>query len=271
MTTPQELPEYENPPVIEVVCGVLFKPIDTMLAPHLGILWEKFKPEYSRCQEVAPLEPVIEHFGERPAAEIRFTDIPPLPRIWFVHADETGIIQVQRDRFLHNWRKKRPEQDYPRYHKVIEMFRKRLSRFQSFLLEEELGVLEPLQYEMTYVNHIPEGEGWTTLSEIGRLFPDFDWQAKKARYLPGFEGMNWRTGFVLPERSGRLHVTIRRVTRRSDGRPMLLFELTARGIGKDTAPDAMWTWFDVAREWIVCAFTDLTSDEVQQAVWRRKK
>ncbi len=271
MTTSQELPEYENPPVIEVVCGVLFKPLEGLLAPHLGMLWEKFKPEYPRCQEVPPLDPVIEHFGELPTAEIRLTDVPPLPRIWFIHADDTGIIQVQRDRFLHNWRKRRADQGYPRYHKVIEMFRDRLSRFQSFLIEEDLGVIEPLQYEMTYVNHILTGEGWNTLSEIGKVFQDFDWQSREARFLPEFEGMNWRTGFLLPERSGRLHVTIRRGVRRHDGHPMILFELTARGIGSDTAPDAMWAWFDLAREWIVRAFTDLTSDDIQKQVWRRKR
>lgn len=271
MVASQDLPDYENPPVVEVVCGVLFKPIDTLLAPYVGLLWEKFKPEYPHCQEVPPLEPVIEHFGESPAPQLRFTEVPPLPRIWFIHADDTGIIQIQRDRFLHNWRKRRPEQEYPRYHAVIEMFRDRLSRLRSFLSEAELGTVEPLQYEMTYINHIPQGEGWNALSEIGNVFPDFNWQGARPRFLPELEGMNWRTAFVLPERAGRLYVTIRRVVRRSDGRPILLFELTARGIGEDRTSDAMWAWFDLAREWIVRGFTDLTGEGVQKAVWRRKR
>ena len=106
---PKELPEFEKPPVIEVVCGVLFKPLESMLAPHLGVLWDRFKAQYRTCQEVAPLAPIVERFDESPGVELAISDKPPLPRIWFIHESETGIIQVQRDRFLHNWKKVRPE------------------------------------------------------------------------------------------------------------------------------------------------------------------
>jgi hypothetical protein len=58
------LPDYEKPPVIEVVCGILFEPIKGLTAPYIGVLWEKFKSEYPRCKEVAPLVPVIERFDE---------------------------------------------------------------------------------------------------------------------------------------------------------------------------------------------------------------
>ena len=56
----QPFPDFEKPPVVEVVCGVLFKNIDKLLVPHFGQLWERFKPEYNDCQEVAPIAPVIE-------------------------------------------------------------------------------------------------------------------------------------------------------------------------------------------------------------------
>jgi hypothetical protein len=36
---PKDLPKFEEPPVIEVGCGVMFKSIDALLAPHLGLLW----------------------------------------------------------------------------------------------------------------------------------------------------------------------------------------------------------------------------------------
>ncbi|MBA7668775.1 hypothetical protein ES703_76890 [subsurface metagenome] len=201
-------PDFENPPLIEMVCGTLFKPIHNLLAPHLGLLWGEFKPEYSNCQEVAPLAPVIESFEEAPTPEFQFTDVPPLPRIWFLR-DDGGIIQIQRDRFLHNWKKMNPEDEYPRYSNVIQNFRSSFSRLEAFLKSNGLGAIEPLQYEMTYVNHILQGEGWTTFNDIGTILPDFLWRAKKPRFLPKLEAFNWRTSFVLPDRSGRLHVTIR--------------------------------------------------------------
>ena len=162
---------------------------------------EKFKTDYPSCQEVAPLAPVIEQFEEERKIGLDFQEVPPLPRIWFIHKSDNGIIQVQRDRFLHNWRKVQPEDEYPRYPKVIEMFKSMLSQFESFLHENKFEKLVPLQYEMTYINHIWEGEGWSNLLEIGK------------------EGME--------------------------------------------------AWFDLAREWIVCGFADLTGDEIQKTIWGR--
>ena len=127
------LPDYETPPVIEVVCGILFKSIKALLAPHFGLLWEKYKSDYSICREVIPLTPMIENFDERHPIDLQITDVPPLPRIWFVHKNDNGIVQIQRDRFLHNWKKAKPEDEYPRYPKVIELFKDRFSKFQLFL------------------------------------------------------------------------------------------------------------------------------------------
>jgi uncharacterized protein (TIGR04255 family) len=139
VSTSQSLPEYGNPPVDEVVCGVLFEPIIGFLLPHFGLLWEKFRQEYPRCQEVAPLMPVVESPEQLPPQEIVVSEIP-LPRVWFLH-DDGRIIQVQRDRFLHNWRKLQPANEYPRYRKVFHMFQDHFSTFQNFLSENELGFL----------------------------------------------------------------------------------------------------------------------------------
>src|SRR6266545_3182497 len=124
------LPEYGRPPVNEVVCGVLFKSLDHFLTPYLGRLWDSFKGEYPTCEEAPPIIPIVETFGERRTqSKPEFAEIPPQPRVWFVHANRNGIIQVQRDRFLHNWRKIRPKDEYPRYRNVISMFQSHLSQF----------------------------------------------------------------------------------------------------------------------------------------------
>lgn len=267
----KNLPEFERPPVIEVVCGVLFKPLENMLAPHLGVLWERFKRTYPTCQEVPPLAPAIERFDDSAGVELTISDKPPLPRVWFVHESETGIIQVQRDRFLHNWKKVRAEDEYPRYTSVIELFREHLSTFDSFITDVGLGGIEPLQYELTYVNHIPQGEGFDSLGRIGGVLPDFGWRTDDKRFLPTPERLNWRTSFVLPNKAGRLHATIRSGVRNDDKKPLLLLELTARGFGRDGSRAEMWKWFDLGHEWIVRAFADLTAPELQRDVWKRTK
>ena len=266
----KSFPNYKSPPVIEVVCGILFKNIHALIAPHLGLLWEKYKSEYPICSEVSPLAPAIERFDdqETPPKGFQIAEVPPLPRIWFIHEKENGIIQVQRDRFLHNWKKIRPEDAYPHYPVVIKLFKERLSQFVLFLQENKLGEIEPLQYEMTYINHIPLGDGWEDLKSVGKVFPDFAFRNSETRFLSGPESMNWRTSFVLPNAAGRLHVKIRSGKLRDFGTPVLLLDLTVRGIGEYNSLGKMYDWFDLAREWIVRGFKDLTGEEVQKRIWK---
>ena len=110
-----------------------------------------------------------------------------------------------------------------------------------------------------------------SLNEVGKVFPDFAWRGKAARFLSNPENFNWKTSFALPGQAGRLHATIRSAVRREDSTPILLLDLTARGIGgKDGAREATWEWFDLAHEWIVRGFTDLTGEGMHKNVWRRK-
>jgi uncharacterized protein (TIGR04255 family) len=266
------LPDYDKPPVNEVVCGIQFQPLKAMTMPYLGVLWQKFRLDYPKCREVAPLVPAIERFDEQPAEDLNpFGDTFPSPRIWFETADGNGLIQVQRDRFLHNWKKERVDDEYPHFKHVITRFQECLMTFEQFLQENKLEEILPTQYELTYTNHIDVGFGWRDLSEIGSVFPDFNWRASEQRFLPVAEAINWQTIFTLPERAGRLRVSMRSAKRRSDGRPTILLELTARGITSESSRAAMWSWFDLAHKWIVCGFTDLTSDMMHKEIWRRKR
>ncbi len=265
----KHLPEYDNPPINEVVCGIHFERLDQLLNPYLGILWEKYKPEYPRCREAPYLIPIIENFDRPPVQKPELLDVP-LPRTWFVHSNENAIIQVQRDRFLHNWREIRAEDSYPRYHTIIDSFRGHLSKFTAFLEEYNLGIVKPLQYELTYVNLITQGEEWETISDIGRIFSNFSWPSTESDFLPLPESINWHTNFTLPNRAGRLHTKIQSGVRRIDDRPLFRFELTVRGIGEYKTFETMWDWFDLAHEWIVRGFAELTDLQIQNTVWGRK-
>ncbi len=267
----KNLPKYKNPPVIELVCGVLFQPLQKFLTPHLGLLWEKFKEEYPNPRDIVPLPPVVETF-ESPSSTPHSTweEFPLFPRIWLERQDGTGLIQIQRDRFLHNWKRVRVEDEYPHYANVIEKFRAQLDCFESFLRENNIGTIEPLQYELTYVNHILKDEGWSSLRDLGNVFPDFQWRTKGKRFLVEYEGINWATNFRLPNQKGRLHARIRHGIRKQDQRPMLLLDLTARGIEKNSKRESMWDWFEMAHEWIVCGFSELTGFDVQKKNWGRQ-
>jgi uncharacterized protein (TIGR04255 family) len=235
------------------------------------LLWESFQPEYPFFDDVAPIAPKIELFGNQVIeSELQLSDIPPLPRVWFVSSDETRIIQIQRDRLIHNWRKLSSDSEYPRYDSLIQAFQDYLSRFDSFLKEAELGQIQPSQYELTYVNQIPQGEAWKTLEDIGKIFPDFTWRVNSQRLFPEPKSVNWTTIFELPDQIGRLYATLKSVSALQENKSILLFELTVRGIGSHTSCELMKDWFDIAHGWIVGAFADLTSETIQTEIWKRR-
>ena len=149
-----------------------------------------------------PFYQLLKPLANRPNQNLNTLMYFLVPRTWFVHADGHGVIQVQRDRFLHNWRKIRPYDEYPRYHHVIGMFRAHLSSFAEFLEAHHLGVITPLQYELTYINHIIQGEGWNIIRDVGKIFPNFPWHTSKNDFLPPPEAVNWQTSFALPIAQG---------------------------------------------------------------------
>src|SRR5262245_50725017 len=114
-TQSPELPHFSKPPLIDVICGVQFAPLDPLMVPHFGLLWaEKYRPDYPITREADPLAPVIERFGEPVQEPTQLMDLP-LPRVWFLQEKENALVQVQRDRFLYNWKKMGEGDQYPRY------------------------------------------------------------------------------------------------------------------------------------------------------------
>jgi uncharacterized protein (TIGR04255 family) len=77
------LPEFEKPPVVEVVLSIQFKPLALFRTPHVGLFWLKFREKFPTLQESVPIQPSFEEPGSRPVKTgIRFeaVQIPPVPR-----------------------------------------------------------------------------------------------------------------------------------------------------------------------------------------------
>jgi len=270
---PNRLPDYTNPPVIEVVAGVGFAPIAGFKTVHVGLLWERFRRDFPQVEEHPPIvmpPELLTPVGQ--LGEIQFVDTPPLPRVWFLDAAGNGIVQVQRDALLHNWRKLKDDDKYPRFKVVIAEFRDHFSRLADFAREQKLGAVLPLQYELNYVNHIFPGEHWDQGKTLNAIFPDFQWRQDRSRFLPpAYEAAQWRTAFRLPDDAGRLHITIQTGFKRPDNSPILILEMKARGMAKDQSFDSIWKWFDLAHEWIVKGFADLTDKTLQSRLWGAKQ
>lgn len=233
--------------------GVQFDPLGGLLVPHLGKFWTSIEGEYPRCSENPPLVAQKENFDQPGALQQSFTfgAIGDFPRIFFEDSTGNWLIQIQRDRFLHNWRDPKDDTEYPRFPKVRERFFAAWGSFGDFILDNNLGKISVNQLEITYLNRIP-----LAASRIGEVFLDVQWR-ETSRFLPQPELMDLSCSFKIPDKFKRLRTSIKPTVYQD--KPSMLFELTVRGGLR--ADESLVEWFDEGRSWIVKAFADLTSAE----------
>lgn len=273
----KHLPEFDNPPVVEVALSVQFETLANLRTPQLGLLWQEFRDRFPVTEEHPPLDTVLERFGVPPTpkgvARFQMLTAPPVPRCWFLNKEGTELVQVQQDRFVHNWRKAGDKDAYPRYDHVRTTFESELRRFGEFLLGQQAGELNPNQCEITYVNHITSGEGWKHHGQLGDVLTLF-----APRYTDEFrpvpEDGRLSVRYVIPndagEPVGRLHVAVEPVYRSADDVPMFALTLTARGRPLGDGVPGVLGFLDVGREWIVRTFASITTPKMH-TIWRRKQ
>ena len=256
----QPIIKYENPPIDEIICGIRFGSLEQLRSGHLGILWQKFRGNFPNIEDRNLVGPVSRKDFENP-------NKIPLPRVWFIHENENELIQVQDNRFLHNWRKRRLDDEYPGYDRIVENFEKYLSCFREFLVEENLGALVTKEYELSYIDLIPRGYGWENFGDLEKVFPSLLSSTGQSILSTSIRNINWQTILDLPNNYGQLRIAIRSAARTSNDHPLLHIEFNAHGNRQD---ESMRAWFDTAHNAITELFSNLVSKEIQEKFWRRK-
>lgn len=258
--------------------GVQFNSLDRLLAPHLGIIWEEFKEQYPETEQHPPLDPVFETFAEKgsrmpvPSAHFELLATIPTPRVFFINSARTELIQVQRDRFHHNWRKVGEGDTYPRFERMLETFESGYRKLEAVLKRERIGSIEPNQCEVTYINQIPLPEGQSPFEAFERLFGSFT-NALILDELRAPEDARFLLRYVIPDKdgvpAGRLIVSAEPAWK-LDGSNIVQFALVARGRPRSADLAGVGNFLQIGRRHIVRAFTELTSDEMHKA-WERKQ
>lgn len=270
--TLRTLPDFRDPPINEVVIGVQTDPIEKLTAPYLGLFWAGIRAEYPKTEEQPALEPVMERFGDRkPSGALpgfRILQKPETPRCWFISESDNELVQLQQDRLIHNWRKRQDGDRYPRYERIRESFRKEMELFRSFLEREQLGRFVPNQCEVTYINHVRPAEKVHSTPE--QVFTS--WNRISGTFLPPPEDAQFAVRFMIPDQDGkplgRLIVQVQSAFSRKDDSPVYALTLTARGRPEGEGPEGVLRFLDRGHEWVVRAFTDLTSPEMHKT-WGR--
>jgi uncharacterized protein (TIGR04255 family) len=272
---PSDLPDFTDPPVTEVVVGVQFNGIAGFLAPHLGLIWEEFRADFPYVEEQIPLGPTFETFGPNPGGygsmPFAFPNMFGMPRVLFINADKTQLLQVQKDRFLHNWRKVGEGDKYPRFEGMLQTFEDGVKKLAAVIRSAHLGELVPNQCEVSYINHIKvegdrpfdtieqafgEAMGTLTLDDLGR--------PEDTRFLLRYVMHNNQEVPI-----GRLVINAEPGVL-ANGSAVVQLTLTARGIPQPADIDGVSQFLQRGRQHIVRAFAKLTSEKMQQK-WGRKQ
>lgn len=265
------LPEYDRPPVVEVACSIQFEPITELHAGRLGLLWGKYRERYPDVQQQPPLSAIREQF-EPKAVRIGFSfeGSFPMPRLWFLNADGTRLIQAQRDHFIVNWRKLDTETEYPRYHSIRDRLVEEFEHFQEFLRAQDLAMTPVVQTELTYVNHIDARQANGSrkpLSEIVQI-----WTGEKPDgKLPQFEEASFHARYIMHDGDkpvGRLHINLEPQLYVRDNSPVYALTLIARGAPSSADLAGALSSLDKGHEAIVEGFTEITTKQMHE-VWGR--
>jgi len=256
------IPDWKRPPIIEVVLGVQFDALPALTNGHLGWFWGEMQGSFPNSDDVPPIPPVVEVFGDEvpfgfPA--LGFRRATGDSRLRMSSQDGTKMIQVQNGWLVANWTKK-GETEYPGFTKVKTLFDEAMRRFSSFLTERNLGVIKPNLWEVTYIDHLPAGTVWNTVADLPRVFPGL---FSKGQCAYGtLEAVDSTWAWRLAPQPGRLRVSVQSARTGSEPeRDILLVRSIARGpLGTDKAA-SLDEALNFGRSSIVDTFIGLASDE----------
>ena len=268
---PSPLPDFEHPPVSEVVLSVGFLDLPQFHVGLIGRYWAMVSDDFPTVEQQPRYEMPIEPLVESPVAEppaVQLLEAPPIPRVWLRNTNGDQLIQLQSDWFAFNWRNAGGTAEYPRYPAVEEQFFTHLRKLVRFFEEHRVGDVGITQCEVTYINHIePPPESGGGLHEILSL------AARPGMFLPQPSHERFLAVYPLStssgDRCGRLHVTAQPGYRRPDNSPILALNLTARGFPLGGGEDGIMDFMRLGREWVVRGFAYVTTERMHE-VWGRR-
>jgi uncharacterized protein (TIGR04255 family) len=241
---------FNKAPLSEVVCGVEFNAPD-FSSIHFGLYWQSIRDRFPAPPLDQPPIGVLEIIAP----------IPSLRRVWFESVDRRRLIQLQANRFHYNWKRLAEHDEYPHFDVLYPHFEKEWNAFQEWWIELDKLPIQPMYYELTYLNQIDAALGWSSPKDTPKLFSFLNVSLPDA--LPQLVSHDCSMVFSLPDERGSLVMRLNQGMQIENGSNVLILELTARSSHCNIP---ISTWFSKSHEDIVRTFVRLLS-ETAKASW----
>jgi uncharacterized protein (TIGR04255 family) len=258
--------DFDRPPVIETALSIEFPKIESWRIPHYGLFWSSVQERFPHFNVTTPIPPSA--LAGKPPGIILQPILEPDARLLLIDKTETRVLQIQADRFGYNWRKVSDSDDYPRYERLRSEFLELWSVFARFLEKSELQATQAIeQCEVTYVNSIPQGDGWSTWADLSEVFPYFSGE-NSGGYLPSPKVVRFSSEYDV-SKSAALSITLQPAQRLSDRKVVIQMTMTVKGKPEAASSESIIAWMDESRKHIVSGFVDFTSRKMH-ALWGMK-
>jgi uncharacterized protein (TIGR04255 family) len=256
--------KFKNPPISELVIGVYFeREIPSVRSEHIGLFWGQVRQDFPNIQQQPPvIAPALQPFPQ----QIFISSDLWMPRFWLVASDGSTLMQIQRNAFLFNWRKK--EADYPHFDAVKASFDKNKKRFFKFL-SDELNEAEPKPQlaDLNYINVIESCEYWKGPEDTAKVIPRFRLTVLDGSKTESLDFHQTTSQRLAPDLTLNMTVRSARLPQ-APAKPVLIIEYRAIGLLSET--DALDNWFGRAHDTIGHCFTEMTSQDIQKTHWQRR-
>ena len=272
-TISEPLPKFDSPPVIETALSVQFARLSSFATATAGWFWKSYLAklggalDWSKASDAPRLEDRFERFGENEGwgtPGFRMGTVES-HRTQIIRADEERMIQVQDSRFVLNWRKGKGI--YPSYTTLLEEFWTPYHAFEQFAKDAGLGAVEPNQWEITYVNHILQGDMWDSPRDWAKIFPSVSFPKSTSGVSGETLNADWR--YALSAERGRLYASLRHIKIAPSNAKALQLQLTARGPVDLEKGWSIVEGFELGHGSIVTTFAAMTSEEAHKR-WQRR-
>ncbi len=163
------LEHYEEPPIVEVICGFRFESIPGLDPLTIGWFAQEVRERYPKRE----IRPALADGDSAPPL-----GVVPL-RAWLTSANGSFLLQVQHDRFYLNWRRVRDEPSYPRFNDhdgnpgILSRALVELDAFQSFCATRLGHTVVVTETELAKVDHLRQGTHWGSRADLLALLPAF--------------------------------------------------------------------------------------------------
>ena len=258
---------FKNPPINELIIGAYFNPsLRALRSEHIGLLWSRLRDEFPTVRQREPIGGAAETHS---AVEANGGEFLVMPRFWFISENGANLIQVQKNAFLLNWRRR--EAEYPHFAEHLKpSFDRYYGVFDEFLRQDagvkdiRIGVCE-----LTYVNVVEPCGYWQGPQDTHRVIPSFT-VPDNGLVNDSASLFNCAYRFGLAPQS-QLHVAVRTAEASGNpGSPRLILELKALGrVGSVSMSDTQ-AWYEEAHDAVVTCFLSMTNRDVQDKYWIRE-